>query len=56
MSVKARNPNWLKVDHALAVMDVLNRGMTLLCVAIDFELPALFCLKSTIRTEAATVV
>lgn len=53
---KAGNPYWLKIEDRPEIAELINRGMTLLCVTLDSIPVAAFGLKSAIRDEASAVV
>lgn len=57
MTVRAGNIRWLGLTKHRQILELSNRGMTLLCVTVDdVHLLAIFALKSTLRPEAAQVV
>ncbi|CUM66462.1 uncharacterized protein PRCAT00004126001 [Priceomyces carsonii] len=54
--IKFGNPYWLKVDKQAEVAGFLEEGFSLVCLSVECELVAIFCLKSNIRDDATTVV
>ena len=54
--VKAGNPGWLNIDADPEVLELMERGMTILGVSIHSELIAVYGLKSMLRDEATAVV
>jgi Cu2+-exporting ATPase len=55
-TVKAGNPYWVGIENRRDIIELMDRGMTLLCVTLDSTLLATFGVKSTIRDEAKSVV
>ncbi|KAK5143878.1 hypothetical protein LTR04_001741 [Oleoguttula sp. CCFEE 6159] len=55
-SLRAGNPNWLKVNQVPEVARLIEQGMTTLCILKDSELLVVFGLRSTLRPETATVI
>ena len=54
--IRAGNPQWLRVENAPDVRQLLATGSTTLCVTEDSNLLAVFGLKSTLRAETEAVV
>lgn len=53
---RAGNPFWLGLESRTEISTLVDRGMTVLCVAVDREPVAVFGLKSNMRPEAASVI
>lgn len=54
--VKAGNPFWLGVEEHPTIAQFLQGGLTLFCLSIDYNLAAVWTLKSTLRPEARSAV
>ncbi|KAK6516521.1 hypothetical protein TWF506_006427 [Arthrobotrys conoides] len=54
--IKAGNPYWLNIEDQPEVATLIEQGMSLFCITIDFTLVAAFGLKANIRDEAKQVI
>ena len=54
--LKAGNPHWLDVQQHPIVAPLLQEAMTFFCMTLDNELILMFGLKSTIRSNAGSVI
>ncbi|EGP82393.1 unnamed protein product [Zymoseptoria tritici ST99CH_1A5] len=56
LTVKAGNPSWLGLENDPHVTKHSTTAMTILCITLDDKLIAIFGLKSTLRSEACSVL
>ncbi|KAJ6442300.1 cation transport ATPase [Purpureocillium lavendulum] len=54
--MRAGNPTWTKTSEHAAIVDLQERGMTLLVVTCDGKAIAVFAMRTRLRAEAAKVV
>jgi Cu2+-exporting ATPase len=54
--VKAGNPYWLGLKEHTAMISLLQKGMTYLCLTYENKLLAVWGLQSTLRQEAAATI
>ncbi|KAB8737499.1 hypothetical protein FH972_026458 [Carpinus fangiana] len=54
--IRAGNPHWLNVQETPVVRRMIEQGMSILCIASQTELLAVYGLKSQIRPESLNIV